>query len=78
VILGEVAVLVNERKAAGTYDVQFDASGLSTGVYLYRLTSGSFMQTRKMILLKYFTWYFLNYLEGAVQCGRRRCVLSWR
>lgn len=48
----EVAVLVNERKAPGSYEVQFDASRLSSGVYLYRLTAGSFMQTRRMILLK--------------------------
>jgi hypothetical protein len=52
-ILGrEVATLVNERKAAGRYEVRFDASGLASGVYIYRLTAGSFVQTRKMILLK--------------------------
>ena len=48
----EVAVLVNEKKASGTYEVRFDASGLSSGVYLYRLTADGFMQTRRMILLK--------------------------
>jgi hypothetical protein len=48
----EVAVLVNERKAAGSYEVQFDASGLSSGVYLYRLTAGSFTQTLKMVAVK--------------------------
>lgn len=52
-ILGrEVATLVNERKAVGRYEVSFDASGLASGVYIYRLTAGSFVQTRKMILLK--------------------------
>ena len=52
-ILGrEVAMLVNERKAPGSYDVRFDASGLASGVYLYRLMAGEFIQTRKMIMLK--------------------------
>src|SRR5512140_1287869 len=45
----EVATLVNERKAAGKYEVSFDASGLASGVYVYRLTAGSFVQSRKMI-----------------------------
>jgi hypothetical protein len=48
----EVALLVNEMKPAGTYDVRFDASGLASGMYLYRLTAGSFVETRKMIILK--------------------------
>jgi hypothetical protein len=52
-VLGrEVAVLVNERKAPGTYEVRFDASSLSSGVYFYRLTAGDFVQTRKMVLAK--------------------------
>lgn len=48
----EVAVLVNGRKSAGTHEVSFDASGLSTGVYIYRLKAGSFVQTQKMTLIK--------------------------
>jgi len=48
----EVAMLVNEREAAGSHSVQFNASGLASGVYLYKLTTGSFVQTRKMILLR--------------------------
>lgn len=48
----EVAVLVNERKAPGRYDVQFDASRLASGVYIYRLTGGSFVQSRKMVLIR--------------------------
>jgi len=52
-VLGrEVAVLVNEKKAPGSYTVTFEASGLATGVYLYRLTAGQFVQTRKMILVR--------------------------
>ncbi len=52
-VLGqEVASLVNTQKSAGTYNVTFDASRLSTGVYFYRITSGSFVQTKKMLLLK--------------------------
>jgi len=52
-ILGrEVQMLVNELQQAGTYEVQFDASGLASGIYLYRIESGNFLQTRKMILLK--------------------------
>jgi hypothetical protein len=48
----EVALLVNEPKAAGNYEVQFDGTKLASGMYFYRLTAGSFVQTRKMILLK--------------------------
>jgi hypothetical protein len=52
-ILGrEVKTLVNEFKQTGNYKVQFDASGLSSGIYLYRIESGEFVQTKKMILLK--------------------------
>jgi aminopeptidase N len=52
-VLGrEVAVLVNERKAPGTYQVTFDGSGLSSGVYFYRLEAGNFLQTKKLVLLK--------------------------
>jgi mannan endo-1,4-beta-mannosidase len=52
-ILGrEVAVLVNGRKAPGNYEVQFDAAGLASGVYVYRLTAGSFVQTRRMLLVR--------------------------
>ncbi len=52
-VLGrEVAVLVDERRAAGTYRDSFDASGLASGVYFYRLVAGDFTAIRKMILLK--------------------------
>ncbi len=52
-ILGrQVAVLVNELKAPGAYEVKFDAARLATGVYLYRLSTGSLSQTRKLLLLR--------------------------
>jgi hypothetical protein len=45
----EVAVLVNERKEPGSHSVHWNASGMASGVYLYNLTAGSFVQTRKMV-----------------------------
>ena len=52
-ILGrEVATLVNENLMPGNYIVDFDASNLSSGVYFYKLTSGSFTQTKKMLFIK--------------------------
>jgi photosystem II stability/assembly factor-like uncharacterized protein len=48
----EVLVLVNERKAPGSYDVKFDGTGLSSAVYFYRLQAGDFVQTRKLLLLR--------------------------
>lgn len=48
----EVAALVNEKQNAGTYTVTFDASGLSSGTYFYRLTTNDFSETKKMILTK--------------------------
>jgi hypothetical protein len=48
----EVAVLVNEKKAPGSHEVKFDAARFSSGVYLYRLTAGDFVQTRKMVLVR--------------------------
>jgi plastocyanin len=52
-ILGdEVATLVNEEKSAGIYNVNFDATGLSSGMYLYKIQAGNFVETRKMILMK--------------------------
>jgi len=47
-----VAFLVNERQSAGTHQVHFDASNLASGVYLYRLSTGEHIQTRKMVLVK--------------------------
>jgi len=64
-ILGnEVATLVNEEKPAGEYEVEFNGhsdegqnlpagrQGLPSGVYFFQLKAGSFIQTKKMVLLK--------------------------
>jgi len=62
-ILGnEVATLVNERKTSGNYSVEFSAKGgsasggnayeLPSGIYFYKLTAGTFTETKKLILLK--------------------------
>ena len=48
----EVAVLVDEKKAPGSYSVEFNAKGLATGSYIYRLTAGTFQQSKRMLLLK--------------------------
>ena len=48
----EVAVLVYENKPAGNYEVDFNASGFSSGVYFYRLEAGEFYQIKKMVLIK--------------------------
>ncbi len=48
----EVATLVNESQSAGSYEVEFNASGFSSGLYYYRIVSGDFIETKKMILLK--------------------------
>ena len=52
-VLGrEVAVLVNERQDAGVHEVRFDGSGLSSGMYFYRLQAGTYVQTRKLLLVR--------------------------
>jgi hypothetical protein len=52
-VLGkEVATLVNGQVEAGNYKVNFNALNLNSGVYFYKLESGSFVDTKKMILLK--------------------------
>lgn len=48
----EVAELVNETKPAGNYTATFDASKLTSGVYLYKISAGSFIKTKKMIYLR--------------------------
>ena len=52
-VLGnEVATLVNEFRNAGSYEVDFNASKLSSGVYFYQMTAGNLIQTKKMILIR--------------------------
>ena len=52
-VLGnEIAILVNEEKSAGTYEVNFNAKNLSSGVYIYMLRAASKILTRKMIVTK--------------------------
>jgi hypothetical protein len=48
----EVAELVNRELSSGTYSISFDASNLNAGVYFYKISTGSFQQTRKLILMK--------------------------
>ena len=52
-ILGnEISTLVKGEKPAGTYELTFNAAYLSSGVYFYQIKAGSFIATRKMILLR--------------------------
>jgi hypothetical protein len=52
-ILGqEVMTLVNEVKSAGHYSINFNASALSSGIYFYRITAGTFTQSKQMMLIK--------------------------
>ena len=48
----KVAIIVNEHKHTGNYSVQFNAGALPSGVYFYRVQAGSFIDVKKMILLK--------------------------
>ncbi len=48
----EVAVLVNEEKPAGSYTAQWDAAGFASGIYLVRMQAGSFVDTKKIVLMK--------------------------
>lgn len=48
----EVATLVNEEKASGSYTIEFNGSNLSSGTYFYRMESGTFIETKKMMLMK--------------------------
>lgn len=52
-VLGnEVATLVNEEKSAGSYQIEFDASDISSGIYFYRLSAGLYTDVKKMILIR--------------------------
>ena len=48
----EVTLLVNEKLQPGTYEVTFDGSSLSSGIYFYQLKTENFIETKKLILLK--------------------------
>ncbi|RMG43460.1 MAG: T9SS C-terminal target domain-containing protein [Methanobacteriota archaeon] len=48
----KMMTLVDRKQTAGEYSVKVNAGNLSSGIYLYRLEAGSFVQTRKMILIK--------------------------
>jgi hypothetical protein len=48
----EVAELVNETKPAGSYEVEFNAEDFSSGIYIYQMTGGDVVETKKMVLMK--------------------------
>jgi len=48
----EVAILINEELTTGSYQIEWDASGLPSGVYFYQLRAGSFVETKNMVLMK--------------------------
>jgi len=48
----EIATLVNEEKQPGSYEVEFLAIGLPSGIYFYKLQVGTFIETKKMVLIK--------------------------
>ncbi|MFI5406101.1 MAG: T9SS type A sorting domain-containing protein [Nitrososphaerales archaeon] len=52
-VLGnEISILVNELKTAGSYEVEFEGSKIPSGIYFYQLKANSFVETKKMVLLK--------------------------
>lgn len=52
-VLGnEVVTLANEYGEAGRYEIEFDASTLSSGIYFYKIQSENFVETKKMLLIK--------------------------
>jgi len=52
-VLGkEVLTIVNDYRAAGNYEIEVDGSALASGVYFYKMTSGSFADTKKLVLVK--------------------------
>jgi hypothetical protein len=52
-VLGrDVVTLVNEEKAAGVYEIDFNANNLASGIYIYKIQAGNFIESRKMMLVK--------------------------
>ncbi len=48
----EVQILVNQKLSPGSYDVEFDGSNFSSGIYFYKLEAGNFIETKRMVLIK--------------------------
>jgi hypothetical protein len=48
----KIAILIDSRRSAGIHEVPFEATHLASGIYLYRLTAGKYVQTKKMVLLR--------------------------
>jgi photosystem II stability/assembly factor-like uncharacterized protein len=48
----EIATLVNENQKPGTYETEFNGNGLTSGVYFYKLQTGNFVETKKMLMIK--------------------------
>ncbi len=48
----EIVTLVNQEKPIGTYEITWYAENLPSGIYFYRLQAGSFVETKKMVLMK--------------------------
>jgi len=48
----EIVTLVNEEKPAGSYEVELNATELTSGIYFYQLRAGNFVETKKMVLIK--------------------------
>jgi len=48
----EISTLVNELQKAGVYEVQFSNSGLTSGIYFYRMQAGNYSETKKMVYIK--------------------------
>jgi hypothetical protein len=72
----QVAVLVNERKEPGNYQVEFDATGLASGTYIYRLTAGGYVQTRKMVLVKQLPQTKLRIHQSGPSAAKESALLS--
>lgn len=52
VIGREVMTLVNEQQSAGTYETVFNATSFASGIYFYKIQSGNFVETKRMMLIK--------------------------
>jgi hypothetical protein len=48
----EVATIVSEQMLGGTYSRQWNAANISSGIYFYRIQAGSFIETKKLVLLR--------------------------